>query len=274
MHTHSHTHNRDTMIVVWNARSAIPVRTFFDAHPGGIISLDITPDAMYIATVGAGANQDLSIWEWTVQSDEPMCTAGITSKDVQHCVRFKRDDYTEIITNGSVVCVHACVCVCMYEPMCSAGITSKDVQHCVRFKRDNYTEIITNGSVVCVCVCGCVCACVRVCVYMQINTCVKQRSFLWSIGSSKCLKSYSYIRTFTYTQQASKNYLLEHRLIQAPKTLLICIHTFTHTQQASKNYFLEHRLIQAPEILLPSHFVQRIPDTCRTLHPEREGPDS
>jgi hypothetical protein len=113
IHTHTHTHNRDTMVVVWNARSAIPVRTFFDAHQGGIISLDITPDAMYIATVGAGANQDLSIWEWTVQSDEPMCTSSITSKDVQHCVRFKRDDYTEIITNGSVlyVCMYVCKCV-------------------------------------------------------------------------------------------------------------------------------------------------------------------
>jgi len=89
------------MVVVWNAKSAVPVRTLFEAHPGGIISLDITPDAMYIATVGVGPNQDLSIWEWTVQRDEPMYTAAITSKDVQHCVRFKRDDHTEIITNGT-----------------------------------------------------------------------------------------------------------------------------------------------------------------------------
>ncbi len=91
---------RDTMMVVWNARSAVPVRTFFEAHPGGIVSIDITPDALYIATIGAGPNQDLSVWEWTVQSDEPISTAAITSKDVQHCVRFKRDDHTEIITNG------------------------------------------------------------------------------------------------------------------------------------------------------------------------------
>lgn len=89
------------MVVVWNAKSAVPVRTLFEAHPGGIISLDMTPDAMYIATVGAGPNQDLSVWEWTVQKDEPMYTSPITSKDVQHCVRFRRDDYNEIITNGS-----------------------------------------------------------------------------------------------------------------------------------------------------------------------------
>jgi WD40 repeat protein len=89
------------MVVVWNSKSAVPVRTLFEAHPGGIISLDVSPDAMYIATIGSGPDQDLSVWEWTVQKDEPMYTSPITSKDIQHCVRFKRDDFTEIITNGS-----------------------------------------------------------------------------------------------------------------------------------------------------------------------------
>jgi cilia- and flagella-associated protein 251 len=91
---------KDTMIVVWNSRTAVPVRTIFDAHPGGVLCVDMTHDAVYIATVGAGPNQSLSIWEWTVNNDAPLHTEPITSKDIQHCVRFSRDDPKELVTNG------------------------------------------------------------------------------------------------------------------------------------------------------------------------------
>ena len=92
--------DKDTMVVVWNSRTAVPVRTIFDAHPGGVLCCDITHDAVYVATVGAGPNQSLSIWEWTVSSDAPLHTEAITSKDLQHCVRFSRDDPKELVTNG------------------------------------------------------------------------------------------------------------------------------------------------------------------------------
>ena len=35
------------MLVIWNARTGVPVRTIFEPHPGGCIDLDISPDAMY-----------------------------------------------------------------------------------------------------------------------------------------------------------------------------------------------------------------------------------
>eukprot|EP00961_Rhodomonas_salina_P123789 1668268-Rhodomonas_salina.1 len=91
---------KDTMIVVWNARTGVPVRTIFDAHPGGIICLDMTPDAMYIAALGAGPVQNLSVWEWTVQKDDPVASSEITTRDLQHCVRFRRDEKAELVTNG------------------------------------------------------------------------------------------------------------------------------------------------------------------------------
>jgi WD40 repeat protein len=91
---------KDTMVVIWNSRTGVPVRTIFDAHPGGVLCVDMTHDAVYIATVGAGPNQALSIWEWTVNSDTPLHTEPITSKDLQHCVRFSRDDPKELVTNS------------------------------------------------------------------------------------------------------------------------------------------------------------------------------
>jgi WD40 repeat protein len=91
----------DTMIVIWNSRSGVPVRTIFGAHPGGVLSLDMTHDAMFIATLGAGADQSLKIWEWTIKADVPVAESEITSRDVQHCVAFRRDDTSELVTNGS-----------------------------------------------------------------------------------------------------------------------------------------------------------------------------
>lgn len=96
------TGERDTMVVIWNARTGVPVRTIFEAHPGGCIDLDISPDAMYVCTLGAGDVQGLSVWDWTVERDDPLATSEITSKDLQHCVRFRRDDVHEIVSNGTV----------------------------------------------------------------------------------------------------------------------------------------------------------------------------
>ena len=90
------------MVVIWNARTGVPVRTIFEVHPGGCIDLDISPDAMYVCTLGSGDVQGLSVWDWTVERDDPLATSEIASKDLQHCVRFRRDDVHEIVSNGSV----------------------------------------------------------------------------------------------------------------------------------------------------------------------------
>ena len=94
--------DRDTMLVIWNARTGVPVRTIFEPHPGGCIDLDISPDAMYVCTVGAGEVQSLAVWDWTVEREDALAISEITAKDTQHCVRFRRDDVHEIVSNGAV----------------------------------------------------------------------------------------------------------------------------------------------------------------------------
>lgn len=90
------------MVVIWNARTGVPVRTIFEAHPGGCIDLDMSPDAMYVCTLGAGDVQGLAVWDWTVERDDPLAISELTTKDLQHCVRFRRDDVHEIVSNGTV----------------------------------------------------------------------------------------------------------------------------------------------------------------------------
>ena len=41
----------DSMLVVWDSISGTPVKTFFNPHPNGVKTMDISPDAMYIATL-------------------------------------------------------------------------------------------------------------------------------------------------------------------------------------------------------------------------------
>jgi WD40 repeat protein len=90
------------MLVIWNARTGVPVRTIFEPHPWGCIDLDMSPDAMYVCTMGAGEKQALAVWDWTVERDDPMAMSEVTAKDVQHCVRFRRDDVHEIVSNGAM----------------------------------------------------------------------------------------------------------------------------------------------------------------------------
>ncbi|EKX39032.1 hypothetical protein GUITHDRAFT_114910 [Guillardia theta CCMP2712] len=92
---------KDAMIIVWNARTGVPVRSIFDPHIGGVVDLDMTPDAKYIASIGAGPKQTIAVWRWTSPEETPAAQHDVISRDLQTCVKFRRDDVREIMTNGS-----------------------------------------------------------------------------------------------------------------------------------------------------------------------------
>ena len=58
------------MLVVWDSNyGGVPVRTFLNPHPNGIICTDLSTDNRYIVTIGAEKdNQTISLWDWTDQS--------------------------------------------------------------------------------------------------------------------------------------------------------------------------------------------------------------
>lgn len=106
----------DSLLVVWDAHSGIPVRTFFNPSPHGVVAIDLSPDGRYLATLSAMPKEDggftdaqeeqvLAIWDWTAddegQQQAPLLSQVVPVSDVQTCVRFNPRDPQELVTNGS-----------------------------------------------------------------------------------------------------------------------------------------------------------------------------
>jgi WD40 repeat protein len=68
----------------------------------GTISVAITPDSKYVASLSAEYPQVLSIWEWTTDSEVPICTAELDPKyGPQSTVRFNAEDTSQLVTNSN-----------------------------------------------------------------------------------------------------------------------------------------------------------------------------
>ncbi|CAM9695874.1 unnamed protein product [Ectocarpus sp. 12 AP-2014] len=100
---------QDSMLVVWDTASGIPIKSIFNPHPNGVIAMDISPDALFIVTLSApvpaesenDSPQTISIWEWThPEREEALFTSVIDEPDVQKVVKFNSSDIRHIVTTG------------------------------------------------------------------------------------------------------------------------------------------------------------------------------
>ncbi|CAM9642998.1 unnamed protein product [Hapterophycus canaliculatus] len=100
---------QDSMLVVWDTSSGIPIKSIFNPHPRGVIALDMSPDALFIVTLSArelpeNADKDrqmISLWEWThPEREEALFTSVIIEPDLQKVVKFNRSDIRHIVTTG------------------------------------------------------------------------------------------------------------------------------------------------------------------------------
>lgn len=79
----------------------MPVQTYFNTHLEGTISLAITPDSKYIASLSAHYPQVLAIWEWTTESETPLCTAELKPEyGPQINIRFNLENTFQLVTNS------------------------------------------------------------------------------------------------------------------------------------------------------------------------------
>ncbi|CAM9252430.1 unnamed protein product, partial [Discosporangium mesarthrocarpum] len=103
----------DSMMVVWDTLSGTPIKSIFNPHPHGVLSVDISPDALFLVTLSAQreSNQEptpneieyqtISLWEWTQpDKDEALYTSVIEEPDEQKVARFNKSDIRQIITTG------------------------------------------------------------------------------------------------------------------------------------------------------------------------------
>ncbi|XP_041079332.1 cilia- and flagella-associated protein 251 isoform X2 [Polyodon spathula] len=92
----------ESLVIIWDSYSGIPVQTLFHCHPeGGVLAMAMTPDAKYVATVGAEAAQRVCIWDWSSQREDPVCTAELSAEyGVQDYILFNPSDCTQLVSNS------------------------------------------------------------------------------------------------------------------------------------------------------------------------------
>ncbi|XP_075034087.1 cilia- and flagella-associated protein 251 isoform X2 [Mixophyes fleayi] len=92
----------ESLIIVWDSFSGIPVHTIFQSHPeGGVVAVAMSHNAKYLASIGGGTIQKVCIWEWTTGSETPICTTELNTQfGLQKYIIFNPQDQTQLITNS------------------------------------------------------------------------------------------------------------------------------------------------------------------------------
>lgn len=97
------------MLVVWDStHGGVPVRTFLNPHPNGILCMDLSTDNQYIVTIGAEPElQTISLWDWTNQAEQgPIVSMQIKPTlafgygHPMHWIKFNPDKNQEIAMNS------------------------------------------------------------------------------------------------------------------------------------------------------------------------------
>ncbi|EPZ34797.1 hypothetical protein O9G_005234 [Rozella allomycis CSF55] len=79
----------DSMIIIWDSKSGMPIKTIFDPHNGiGSCALSMNMP------------QKLAIWEWTLADNNPLFEVEIETDDFHDCLLFNPDTSFEIVSNG------------------------------------------------------------------------------------------------------------------------------------------------------------------------------
>nr|CAH8857556.1 unnamed protein product [Trichobilharzia regenti] len=92
----------DSVVIIWDGKTGEAVRTMLKPHKNGVVSIALTKDARYLATLSADpSDQSFAIWNWTTGSDLPHCQAKISGENsFQTKITFNPDDYYHLCTNG------------------------------------------------------------------------------------------------------------------------------------------------------------------------------
>ncbi|XP_036382155.1 cilia- and flagella-associated protein 251 [Megalops cyprinoides] len=92
----------DSLVIIWDAYSGIPVQTLFDCHPeGGVSAVALSSDSKLLVTVGAGEIQRVCIWEWTSETEAPVCVTELNPEyGCQNYIIFDPNDSTQLLSNS------------------------------------------------------------------------------------------------------------------------------------------------------------------------------
>ncbi|XP_072243955.1 cilia- and flagella-associated protein 251 [Leuresthes tenuis] len=91
-----------SMVIIWDSYSGIPVQTFFDCHPAGaVIVMAFSSDAKHLVTLGSKEVQHLCIWDWTSEARKPICSTTLNpTHGFQDYILFKPNDSTQLLSGS------------------------------------------------------------------------------------------------------------------------------------------------------------------------------
>ncbi|XP_001506270.3 cilia- and flagella-associated protein 251 isoform X1 [Ornithorhynchus anatinus] len=95
----------ESLVIVWDSYSGIPVHTIFDSHPegSGVAAIAISHDAKYLVTVGAADVQRVCIWKWTSDTNIPVSSAELLPKfGFQSYIIFNPRNNKELVSNSQI----------------------------------------------------------------------------------------------------------------------------------------------------------------------------
>jgi len=94
----------ESMLIVWDSESGLPVRSFLNPHQFGLCAVAISEDGKFIASLGSSndtTDQDVKIWEWAIEDPKPLhqavCTIG---SEAYSLIAFNPNDFKELAVNG------------------------------------------------------------------------------------------------------------------------------------------------------------------------------
>lgn len=92
---------KDCIVSIWDSYTGVPVRSIFDGLGDGIIAAAMSADARFVVLIGYATPQVVSVWDWTSESNEPVCKATLDpSYGLQTFVEFNHSDPRQFVSNG------------------------------------------------------------------------------------------------------------------------------------------------------------------------------
>jgi cilia- and flagella-associated protein 251 len=102
----------DSMVIVWDARSGLPVRSLFSPHGSGVAAVALSAVGSHLVTVSAERSpaSSLAIWNWSAESgDRPICEFSVPDASQPSALGTEAESGTTESRAGNAKALHTAV---------------------------------------------------------------------------------------------------------------------------------------------------------------------